>query len=1004
MEGKSENDSYSDENKLTSLSKIFYDGFLSKKEICYGLSSYKERNFVSLKEMKKVMLKDFIKTIQEPNKTKYCQVSDRELEDVIINPRQLDYIFAKDCYLGNHVSVNLYYKPNSTSSENFDEKFQELKENYGGENISPTAAICFLSAIKKNDLTTERFEKVVSAVNIGKDYFEDFYRALWTRIFSLIESLNQNTFMPDQFVDIIAFFAKTYFARDYDSYDWQLESPYKTIYYIIINSKDYKNARGNTAQETDAIKKVLDPYGFCKNLWITLSSLQVDELYSYVVFSKWLITKKIQEQAQIKYGNEYSRAYAKKLNDLLVTHDIYISSKSEWIKGGYGTTIISIKTESYKKIKQQTQNDFNAIMKNVINDFEKDNIVRYDWCKGTISYNKKTYQIQDEKIDGIRKVVTQICQDKKDFFCKSGKCQIFDIDVLTDDVQSIQSIIEKKQQAEINKIKNKFSNLVNEKIEGHKNQQRAIFKLENNKVYLDIGEFSNDWIDVSFSTNKIDDMVATWVEKFARYRFYQKIEIDENMKNDLTSKLKMVLNKEYQNHFDTFLRDIIDELEKTPNLMKIDWVNGIIQCDKIIKEPITINKDGNLGLLAFSICQALKYKFLLENNIPLEQIHSFDFLQFENNGVRLKKILEDMQNSKINELKIKEDLLNNIKSQIKCQYEKHTWYTNTMEFDGMISILYGGSKHYFTNADEAAIFLLRKELEKYCKGQFYTINILDQKTFNELKSELIKMLKDEIKNHIKSNNNGDISKEDKNNEENKNNNIKNENEDKKDKDKIEIENINSYNTGEAKKDKLEKSENKTGLIENGDENKNQNEIKMKNGGKNNEIENRNKTFVNQENENMNSKTAENKIKENLDKSKAQTLDSADKNNRNQSETKNKGWIKFLKVLKWIALIGFILALATTVTSIFVAALSDLIVKFAIATVVLFCVFVVSKLLVSCLSNKQPKKNKSPYPNQIDTGIKPKENQNKLYTNKLSINQIYEQKKNNLPLIKDDPNK
>ena len=788
IEGKSENDSYSDENKLTSLSKIFYDGFLLKKEICYDLSSYKERNFVSLKEMKKVMLKDFIKTIQEPNKTKCCQVSDRELEDVIINPRQLDYIFAKDCYLGNHVSVNLYYKPNSTSSENFDEKFQELKENYGGENISPTAAICFLSAIKKNDLTTERFEKVVSAVNIGKDYFEDFYRALWTRIFSLIESLNQNTFMPDQFVDIIAFFAKTYFARDYDLYDWQLEYPYKTIYYIIINSKDYKNARGNTAQETDAIKKVLDPYGFCKNLWITLSSLQVDKYCRHVVFSKWLITKKIQEQAQIKYGNEYYCAYAKKLNDLLVTHDIYISSKPEWIKGGYGTTIISIKTESYKKIKQQTQNDFNAIMKNVINDFEKDNIVRYDWYKGTISYNKKTYQIQDEKIDGIRKVVTQICQDKKDFFCKSGKCQIFDIDVLTDDVQSIQSIIEKKQQAEINKIKNKFSNLVNKKIEGHKNQQRAIFKLENNKVYIDIGKFSDEWIDISSSTNKIDDMVATWVEKFAKYRFYQKIEIDENMKNDLTSKLKMVLNKEYQNHNEKYQ----NHLEKTPSLMKIDYVNEIIQCNK-----------------------------------------------------------------------------------------------------------------------------------------------------------------------------------------------------------IGIENINPDNTGEEKKDKLEKSENKTGLIENGDENKNQNEIKMKNGGKNNEIENRNKTFVNQENENMNSKTAENKIEENHNELKSQTLDLLNTNNQDQSETKNKGWIKFLTVLKWIALVGFILALVMAAVSIFVEILSSMIIKFAIAAVVLFFVFVMSKLLVSCLSNKKPKENESPYPKQIYMNLETKENQNELDINKSKhesdINQIGEPK-------------
>ena len=136
MEKKLKNDSYSDENKLTNLSNIFYNGFLSKKEICYDLSSYKKHNFSSLKEMKKVMLQDFINTLKEPNKTKYCNVSDHELKNVIINSCQLDYILVQ-------VS-NSYYKPDSISSENFNEKLEELKENYGGENISQTAAVCFL--------------------------------------------------------------------------------------------------------------------------------------------------------------------------------------------------------------------------------------------------------------------------------------------------------------------------------------------------------------------------------------------------------------------------------------------------------------------------------------------------------------------------------------------------------------------------------------------------------------------------------------------------------------------------------------------------------------------------------------------------------------------------------------------------------------------------------------------------------------------------------------------
>ena len=105
------------------------------------------------------------------------------------------------------------------------------------------------------------------------------------------------------------------------------------------------------------------------------------------------------------------------------------------------------------------------------------------------------------------------------------------------------------------------------------------------------------------------------------------------------------------------------------------------------------------------------------------------------------------------------------------------------------------------------------------------------------------------------------------------------------------------------------------------------------------------------------------------------------------------------------MIGCILALVMTAVSIFAEILSAATIKFVIAAVVLFFVFVMSKLLISCLSNKQPKENKNPYPEQINTCIKQKENQNEfninnLVNNELNINQIGEQEKNNLPFIED----
>ncbi len=155
-----------------------------------------------------------------------------------------------------------------------------------------------------------------------------------------------------------------------------------------------------------------------------------------------------------------------------------------------------------------------------------------------------------------------------------------------------------------------------------------------------------------------------------------------------------------------------------------------------------------------------------------------------------------------------------------------------------------------------------------------------------------------------------------------------------------------------------------------------------------------------------SKTNEITIQKNLNNTKGQTSNLLDINNRNQSETKNKGWIKFFTLLKWIALIGFILALVMTAVSIFAEILSAATIKFVIAAVVLFFVFVMSKLLVSCLSNKKPKKNENPYQKQFDTDFGKIKDQNELDINKSkhesNINQIAEpeQEKNNSSSIED----
>ncbi len=1033
------------------------------------------------------------------------------------------------------IDLNGFVSQNKIDFNNFDAKFDELKNKYGEKNISPIAACYFLSAIKKDDLTTERLNKVWNEVNTNllHSFSADSND---NRLISLVNNLLDGNFRSDKYLDIFIFCLRLDMRFKYPG---EPEDLYNIIYGIITNSEDYKQANGNEEQETAAIKNFFDPDGFFKKFWITLAELDANDHTSHKFFySKNLTMRKMKELAS-NQKNKYSR----KLSNLLQDHDIYISPTTEKTKDDKGKEVdqICIKVDSYKQIEENAQNGLNEYMKKVIDDLKNDQNVEYDWVNGKLTYNKKIiYDFKEVEFYNEKGEICNLYEETMRFcgfvvkaYCEDNELPSyrFDLGLFPNDMREIQKIVGEKYQAKLKELIDGFGKFVDAKIEEYGKSKEILF-MKDNRLRIKVIDSLGSWS--ALAEYGVSDAAGVCVEEYRcsywKGKFYRSIsreEIDSDMYNNLTAKFKRLLNDkigeyvknnklnyEYdkknncwkqiaeksmeeknkhsdnplkeenknpeinpmektsiknkienekndkieekiteesidkkkleadintvlrnakkslglENKFDVFLKNIIDELENTPNLIKVDWVNGTIQCDKIGKEKIVINKDGNLGLLAFSICKALKYKFLFENNISLEQIHSFDFLQFENNGVRLKKILEDMQNSKINELKIKEDLLNNIKSQIKCQYEKHTWYTNTMEFDGMISILYGDSKHYFTNADEAAIFLLRKELEQCCKGKFYTINILDQKTFNGLKSELIKMLKDEIKNHIKSNNNGDISKEDKNNEENKNNNIKNENEDKKDKDKIEIENINSYNTGEEKKDELEKSENKTDLIENGvnkkienintntDENKNQNEIEMKNRKENNEIEygtknetseelsNQDKTVVNQENENINSKTDENKIQENPNNIKSQTLGLSHTNNQDQSGTKNKCWIKLFKVLKIIAFVGFILALAMTVLSIFIASLSSVIIKFVIATVVLFCIFLVSQFLVSCLSNKQPKENKSPYPNQIDTGIETKENQNEFDINKSkhesNINQIGEQEKNNVSSIED----
>ena len=100
----------------------------------------------------------------------------------------------------------------------------------------------------------------------------------------------------------------------------------------------------------------------------------------------------------------------------------------------------------------------------------------------------------------------------------------------------------------------------------------------------------------------------------------------------------------------------------------------------------------------------------------------------------------------------------------------------------------------------------------------------------------------------------------------------------------------------------------------------------------------------------------------------------------------------------------------TVASISVEILSTAIIKFVIAAVVLLFIFVASKLLVSCLSNKKPKKNKNPYPKQIYMNLETKKNQNEFNIGKSGYQQnfnqiqiaeqIVKQEKNNLPFIED----
>lgn len=521
-----------------------------------------------------------------------------------------------------------------------------------------------------------------------------------------------------------------------------------------------------------------------------------------------------------------------------------------------------------------------------------------------------------------------------------------------------------------------------------------------------------------------------------------------------------------KNGLDEYIKKVIDDLKNDQNV-KYDWAKGTLTYnEKIIYNFKEVKFYDEQGQRYDAADETLKFvAWVSEFYCQDHKLPSYGFdLSLQPNDMReIQKIVGDKQQAKIKELvdgfsefvdkkieeyrKSKEILfMKNNRLRIKVIDSPDSW--SALDKSGV---------------SDAAGVCVEECRCSYWKGKFYRSirrEEIDSDMYKSLVKKFKKLLNRKIEEYIKNNklnyeydkkNNcwkqiaeKNMEGKDKNSDENKNpeinlmekteieNKVENEQDDKiKDKitedNKIQYENIDLNKTKKENKVELKKNDiivrNKADLIENDfgkqqesneintDENKNQNEIEIKNMETNDENENGTKNDTSKKLSNQdkivegNDKIDKNKIEENSNNIKSQTFNSSNTNNRNQSETKNKGWIKFLTVLKWIALIGCILALVMTAVSIFAEILSAATIKFVIAAVVLFFVFVMSKLLISCLSNKQPKENKNPYPEQINTCIKQKENQNEfninnLVNNELNINQIGEQEKNNLPFIED----
>ena len=318
---------------------------------------------IIIKEIKKVILKNFIEKLEGPDETKYHAIPYDFLGSVSISPIYLDDIFG-NCLWGQFSRASNtrmgfhYYIENDIDSNNFDAKFDELKQEYGEKNISPVAACYFLSAIKKDDLTPERVNKVWNEVNT------DLYHYLSTgtdnRLMTLVNNLLDGNFPSNEYLDIFIFCIRLDINFKYMDDDRLNDCLYNMIYGIITNSREYKQANGNKEQEAVAIKNFFDPNEFSKKFWITLAEFDANNHPSHKLFySKNLTMRKMKELAY-NPKNEYSR----KLNNLLQDHDIYISPTTEKTKDDKEKEVdqICIKVDSYKAIQTQAKKDFDEFM------------------------------------------------------------------------------------------------------------------------------------------------------------------------------------------------------------------------------------------------------------------------------------------------------------------------------------------------------------------------------------------------------------------------------------------------------------------------------------------------------------------------------------------------------------------------------------------------------------------------------------------------------------------